>query len=181
MKTWKQSFVALLLTAVSSGLVGANAADTGATTPADDAQKALIADYITAVNAKDLARLKAVMHPKCRAAISDADHDFWDRVFTGEFNEVIPVDTKLNITPVRPDQLEGMKGFATFPVMPTYQIQINWFPTTNNLRARMFFAVKDGDKWYEVVPIPTPETLQRFRLQQAAPQKNGSGSGVVTK
>ena len=173
------AILSITLVLIGGGGGSATAADDGATAPADTAQKALIEGYVAAVNAHDLPKLKSLMHPKCRAAIADADHDFWDRAFAAELKESIPTGTELHITPVRPDQIAGMKGYATFPIEPTYQIQINWFPSTNHLRARAFFTVHEGDQWYLVEAIPTPETLQRFRTQQAPPAKPESGTGAA--
>ena len=170
MKQWK----ALLLTSVM--VAGANWVRSEpvvavADSPADEAQKALATAYVAAVNAKDLDKLKALIHPKCVAAINDDNRDMVSKILDGENKEPIPEDYKLSVEPVRKDQLESMKGYAAFPVQPTHTIKINWFPAKNSLKSRWLFAVKENGTWLDVVAIPTPETVKRFRAQQAAPKK----------
>ncbi len=158
--------LALLVMATGDSVVMA-AADN----PGDKAQNDLITAYVAAVNAKDMEKLKAVIHPKCLAEITDDNREMVSKILAGEFKDTIPADYKVVVTPVRKDQIEGMKGFATFPVEPSDSININWFPQENSLRSRMIFVVKEGGKWLMVSPIPTPETVQRFRAQQTAPKK----------
>jgi len=172
MKSWKSILVISVIMTISS-LVWAGEVVPPGDVPAADSQQAMVTAYMAAVNAKDRGKLEAVIHPKCLAAITDENRDLINRILSGEFNETIPADHKLVIKLVRQDQLDSLKGYASFPVPPTHTIQINWFPAKNTLRGRMLFVLKENGKWLDVIAIPTSETVQRFRAQQAGPASGG--------
>ena len=147
------------------------AADSSDSMKGDEAQKELVTRYVAAVNAKDTGKLKELVHPKCLAAITDETRSFYDFIFLSEFKQTIPDGYKVRVNAVRQDQLDSMVGFATFPIQPTHTIQVEWFPTPNNTQARVIFAVQDGGKWFDVLPVPTAETLQRFRTKKETEQR----------
>ncbi len=171
MKKWNSLLIAFVVAAAGNAALSEPVA-AASDSPADAAQKALVTSYVAAVNAKDLDELKAVIHPKCLAAINDDNRYMVSRILDGELLDAIPADYQVSVEPVRKDQLEGTKGFAVFPVQPTHNIKINWFPAKNTLKSRWLFVVREDGKWLEVLAIPTPETVQRFRAQQqTAPKK----------
>ena len=81
--------LALLVMATGDSVVMA-AADN----PGDKAQNDLITAYVAAVNAKDMEKLKAVIHPKCLAEITDDNREMVSKILAGEFKDTIPADYK---------------------------------------------------------------------------------------
>jgi len=170
MKNLKYLLVMLVM-AANSNFVRSETVAPAADIIADDAQKALATAYVAAVNAKDLTKLKTVIHPKSLAEITDENHAFYDFIFAGELKDAIPADYKLVIQPVSKVQLDSMKNFATFSVEPTHTMQFAWFFAPNSNFSRVIFVVNENGKWLDLLPVPTPATMQQIKTRQAAQQK----------
>ena len=54
------------------------------TLAAETGQEKFIKEYVAAVNAKNIIKLKKLVHPKCLACINDENRDYFDDYFTRE-------------------------------------------------------------------------------------------------
>ena len=154
---------------VASSLIRAE--DAPPTPSVSEGQKQLIEAYVAAVNAKDVQKLKACLHPKSIASITDENRDFCEELFAREMKRDIPKDYRVRINPVREDQMKSIVGFGTFPVAPTHTIQIEWNPAPNTTSAVMVYALEEGGKWYDVTFVPTQQTLDGWRARKSAAPK----------
>ena len=128
----------------------------------------LVAEYVAARNAKDLPRLKSLLHPKSLECITAENKDFYDDRTTLLLNEDrVPTNYELKITPIRGKDELPWKGYFEFPVRPSHQIEIKYSLGEDNGMI-VLAVVHERGRWYEVDPCATRETLKNYREGEAA-------------
>jgi hypothetical protein len=135
-------------------------------------QEQFISEYVAAINAKDVGKLKRLVHPKCLACITDENRDYYEDYFSHEIKEHIPDDYKIsNIKPIGKDEPLLMSEAFSYPVRPTHWVQIDFqkgpYDSTSILRQ----IIKFNDTWFMVVPCPTSSTVKQFRGAKIAREK----------
>ena len=93
---------------------------------APTSEDAFVKAFVSAINAKDASKLKALMHSKCRAAITDANREFFDEMLKGDLGLEIPADYSLTVTPIAPDDPLPFARMVTYPARPTHTVQIDY-------------------------------------------------------
>ena len=128
----------------------------------------LVVEYLVARNAKDLPRLKSLLHPKSLECITAENKDFYDDRITLLLKEDrVPTNYELKITPIRGTNELPWKGYFEFPVRPSHQIEIKYSLGEDN-GVIVFAVVHESGRWYEVDPCATRETLKKYREGEAA-------------
>lgn len=145
----------------------------------DSARQQLVRNYVAAIESKDPARIKALIHPQVLACKNFAE--FFDLTQKHIFESqpgpgykvsftALPGDFKLPMLP--PDKFE-------FPVQPSYQLQIDWDRNANGSSATgtvklysiiQFIAEKDG-VWLLVYPCPNDAGIKSVHEMMAEGQK----------
>ena len=171
MRNWTKTLWLLGCTTLFVATSLSRAEDVAPAPPVSESQKQLIEAYVAAVNAKDVQKLKACLHPKSIASITDENSDFFEELFARQMKSNIPKDYQVRVNPVRDDQIKSMAGVGTFPITPTHMIQIEWNPSKNSTSAVVLQVVQDGGKWYEMAFVPTQQTLDGWRARKSAEQK----------
>lgn len=143
-------------------------------------QGQFIKEYVAAVNAKDVVKLKRLVHPKCLACINDENGDFYDAYFSNEIEDPIPDNYKIiEIKPIGKDEQLMMSEAFSYPVRPTHWVQIDFekgpYDSTSILRQ----IVKHGDTWLMVMPCPTQQTVKWFRESKIAKEKQKERARVL--
>ncbi len=119
-------------------------------------------------NAKDLPRLKSLLHPKSLECITAENQDFYDDRTTLLLNEDrVPTNYELKITPIRGTDEPPWKGYFEFPVRPSHQIEIKYSLGEDDGMI-VLAIVNESGRWYEVDSCVTRETLKNYREGEAA-------------
>jgi len=164
----------LILVGCHRAVGTANAAlDHGA---AADAQSAvngtpikLATAWVAAVQSKDPARLRALMHPRVLACRNSANSAYFDYLLSNELRDIPGSD--YNITEL---MLEGEplatglpEKMFSYPVAPTAQFKIDWTDSQYSSITLMRTIAEDGGRWYIVYPCPNAEGMKYFNEQMA--------------
>ena len=119
--------------------------------------------FVSAVNARDASKLKALMHSKCRAAITDANRGFFDEMLQGDLDLEIPADYSLTVTPIAPDDPLPFAQMVTYPARPTHTVQIGYEKSDNKGVTIIRWVVVEESGWWLCQPIPTAEAMAKRR------------------
>ena len=150
------------------------------TVAADPGQEKFIKEYVAAVNAKNIIKLKKLVHPKCLACINDENRDYFDDYFTREIEERIPDSYKIvDIKPIGKDEALLMPEVFSYPVRPTHWIQIDFEKGAYASKSVLRQVIKLGDTWFMVVPCPTQQAIKRFRKVKIAKEKQKARAKVL--
>jgi hypothetical protein len=138
-----------------------------------DGQIALANGYVAALHSKDHARVMSFFHPSVRACINDKTRSFYDYIVAQQLQGMPTSDyTKITITKVGPKNAPIIwafvpaKGFP-YPVMPTYDIQLDFQSSANDLLTDMLEVAPSGSSWYLVMPCPNANGLAFMQKMQA--------------
>jgi hypothetical protein len=120
--------------------------------------------WVSAVRAKDLAKVKSLFHPKVLACINEQTRDYFDDSFAHIVRDSVAGSYKIT-------KLEPLKGplpaflpadsFA-LPVQPTYEVQVQ----SGDLVWALFLAESNGS-WYDVGYCPNEKGMAFFHQQIA--------------
>lgn len=144
-------------------------------------EEAFIKSFVGAINAKDLERLKELVHPASLACITDMNRDFYDSYFSKEFkgsnlptdctttriqrlsaDETLPIgssnECKIRIKPISANAPLLLENDFSYPVRPTHLVQIEYGD-----KNKMIQVIQGNGVWNEVVPCPKPETVRKFK------------------
>ena len=130
-------------------------------------QQAFVERYVDAVRAKDVGRLRALVHPRSLACIQPDTAAFFDDVFASRTRHPTAVQYAASVQPIAPGQALMMEGDVTYPVRPTHWIQIDLAPGATSGAILMVQVVLERGAWLEVLPCPTPATLAKYRAAKA--------------
>src|SRR5690349_3648989 len=113
MRAFHQKIVFVIVPIVFSLLnINSTFADPDSLSPA---QKEFVESYVKAVNAKDEAQLKKLMHPKYLECRNDSNSDYFAELTDKDFKFTIPKDFKAKIEPLSAEnikkEIEGAKQF----------------------------------------------------------------------
>lgn len=140
---------------------------TGTAAAVEPAEEEFVKEYVAAVEAKDVARLKKLVHPECLAPINDENRDYYDDYFSGEIEKSIPDNYEIiDVTAIDKDAPLMMTEVFSYPVRPTHWVQIDFMTGPYESESILRQIVKFEDTWYMVVPCPKPEAMKQFREAQ---------------
>jgi len=124
-----------------------------------------VKNYVSAINAHDLAASRALWHSKSLACINSDSSEFYDRAFKVSSRHAIPSDYKFTAKQVGPDDKLGFEGYATYPVRPTQELQIDYTQGIENSGTVVFWLAQEDKGWAEVFPCATAGTLRDFKAR----------------
>ena len=158
-------------------LLGVAARAPAENVPLTAEQRAFADRYVDAVRAKDVTKLKALVHPKSLECIRPESAAFFDDVFARRLRDGATGPYRASAGPIPPGDPLLMEGDLTYPVRPTQWIQIDLDPdATSSVTFLMQVAVARGT-WFEVLPCPTPATLAKFRDKKIQDGKDAQRAG----
>ncbi len=149
-------------------IVGASRPSFGENAPADPAREQFAKNLIAALESKDPARVKTLIHPQVLACKNFAE--YFDLTKWQEFQSLpvpgykvsfiaLPGNFKAPFLP--PDK------FA-FPVQPSYQLQIDWQRGPTSLASLIHFIAEKDGAWWLVYPCPNDAGMQLARQMVGA-------------
>ncbi|MFQ6078437.1 MAG: hypothetical protein ACE5NJ_04780, partial [Thermodesulfobacteriota bacterium] len=149
---------------------------------AEPEQEEFISEYVAAINARDILKLKRLVHPECLACITDQNHDYYEDYFSREIEEEIPGNYKIsNIKPIGKDEPLLMSEAFSYPVRPTHWVQIDFQRGPYDFASVLRQIVKLNEAWFLVVPCPTPNTVKQFREAKVAGKKQKERAKALFK
>src|ERR1700683_4828291 len=144
-------------------IVGVSHTSFGENAPADPGREQFAQNLIAALESKDPARVKTLIHPQVLACKNLAEYfdlmkerEFKSLPFPGYRVSFIALPRNFKVPFLPPDKF-------TFPVQPTYQLQIDWQPTANSLASLVHFIAEKDGAWWLVYPCPHDAGIQLAR------------------
>ena len=123
------------------------------------------ADYVAAVNSREVERWRRLVHPKSLACITDQNRDFFDDMAARALRRTLSGPYRIvSVRALGKGAPPGMPpAMGSYPVQPTHQIQIDLDTgPTSSVTVIRDLALSNG-VWLEVLPCPTVEGLAAFR------------------
>ena len=128
---------------------------------APTSEDAVVKAFVSAINSKDVGKLEALIHPKCRAAVTDANKAYFDEMFERDLDRKIPVDYRLTVTPIGPDDPLPFVTMVTYPARPTHTVQIDYEESDNRGVTLVRWVVVEEGTWWLCLQIPTAEAMAK--------------------
>jgi hypothetical protein len=147
---------------------GASRPSFGEDTPADPAREQFAQKLIAALESKDPARVKALIHPQVLACRNFAE--YFDLMKWQEFQSLPVPGYKVSFTALPGDFKAPFlppDKFA-FPVQPSYQLQIDWQRGPNSLASLVHFIAEKDGAWWLVYPCPNDAGIRLARQMVGA-------------
>ena len=142
-----------------------------------DTPEALAERFIAAVNAKNLKKQQAIIHPLCFADLSAVQKQFLDEALARDFRKTVPEKRTVKVSKLQ----EGKLPFAdmmVWKIEPTHQIEIV-FSTAKYSDTRLIrFAAKEKGRWFVVVPMLNAENLKRYEERKTSQPDAATGEKV---
>jgi hypothetical protein len=141
-----------------------------------DLQTALANNYVAAKQSKNTAQLIALLHPKVRACMTDANREYFDYLFTNDLKTFSAGKiSKISITSNAADSTPLVQAFFPaelfpYPARPTHNIQVDFEEVVQSdaygsVTAIMEIA-EDHGGWYWVTACPTAKGVEFVKQQQ---------------
>jgi hypothetical protein len=124
--------------------------------------KNFVAQYVAAFNAKDRARLNALLHPGSLACVTPENKGYYDEALAVHLRDPIPANYTFTISLVNEKNMKSMEYMWHFPVPPTQQLQIEYEQGEDSGTA-MVYLVQENGRWLQDDPCATEQTLKEFR------------------
>lgn len=121
--------------------------------PTDSQTQAFVESLVAAINSKDAAKRKGLLHPdslRCATAGSDA---FLDEQFARQARHAIPGDVTWSLTPAPPGQPLFADKFD-YAVRPTHRLQLDFASGPNRSTTIVLQLARHGNDWREVSGCP---------------------------
>jgi len=129
----------------------------------------LAKSFVEAVNSHVLAQRVAILHPSSKACINAGTEPYFSWIFSRQMKYVIPPAAyRVSIQQLPASWADGNLGY---PLRPTHQIQIDFDTAPNRSTSVVLAAVRDGERWYEVLPCPGPEAIAGAQRSTAELQR----------
>jgi hypothetical protein len=124
--------------------------------------KHFVAQYVAAFNARDVARLHSLFHPKSLACITPENKDYYDEALAAHLRDPIPANYTFTASPVDENNLKSFEVYQQFPVRPTQQVQIE-YQQGEDSGTVMVWVVQEKSRWFEDEPCATEQALKQYR------------------
>lgn len=135
--------------------------------PSPAEAKAFAAQYVAAMNAKDVARVLTFFHPKSVACITPDTKDYYDGAMKVSVSESIPANYTFSVMAVNEDNLKAIESMARFPVKPTSELHID-YQQGDDAGSVVLWLARENGRWFADQPCATEQTLKEFRDGAAA-------------
>jgi hypothetical protein len=138
--------------------------------PSPAEAKAFAAQYVAAMNAKDVTRLLTFYHPKSVACITPETKDYYDGAMKFSLSESVPANYTFNVMAVNEGNMKAIESMARFPVKPTSEMHID-YQQGDDVGSVVLWLARENGRWFADQPCATEQTLKEFRDGAAARQE----------
>lgn len=161
----KRAIRCIVCVCVLVALAGLRAHAQNQPSPAE--AKAFAAQYVAAMNAKDIPRLLTFYHPKSAACITADTKDYYDGALEFSVREAVPANYTVNVMAVNEGNRKAIESMAKFPVNPTSEMHID-YQQGDDVGSVVLWLVRENGHWFADQPCATEQTLKEFRNSAAA-------------
>jgi len=123
-------------------------------------------EIVKAIQSRNTEQRMAVLHSKSRACIDSMTRPYYDWIFTRQFRYQLPDRFKVTSSPFS-GPTGPLPDKSAYPVKPTHQVQIDFALSPTRNMSIVVLARNDGNRWFEVLPCPSPETLAGAKRSSA--------------
>lgn len=125
------------------------------------------AELVKTYNNPTPEHIRTLMHPKSLACLQ-AEPKYERYLLQAETMQAIPTDAKISVEAVAATDAMPYRGFK-FPLRPTHIVRMEFGKkvssdgrsTTTQVTDK--YIARANDRWYLIMPCPTPEGLGRLR------------------
>lgn len=152
-------FMCLLLAGLSPSPATAQTPDSGL--------ERFKSDLVNAYRQPDAERIRTLMHPKSRACLQ-AEPSYERYLLGAETMQALPGDAKISVEAVSPAAALPYRGFK-FPLRPSHVVHMEFGKKSSSDGRSSTTQIADkylaraADRWYLILPCPTPEGMGRLR------------------
>ena len=146
------------------------AAAQGASEEIEAGHRAFAARYAAALASGDAERMRALIHPRSLACITERNRDFFDDMLVRSMRPAAVEDHRVtSVRRIDPAEPPGVPpALGAYPAPPTHRIQFDVTVGPNRSRTIIRdLAAVDG-AWLALVMCPTEEGLAAFRQVRQA-------------
>ena len=149
--------------AMAAALLFAGPAAAAATDPQ---AQAFVEALVAAINSKDTATRKALLHPDSLRCATDQD-TLLDEQFARQARRAVPANVTWSLTPAPPGQPLFADKFD-YPVRPTHRLQLDFSTGANRSTTMVLQVARHGGAWRQVRACPKPETVAAAKAASQA-------------
>jgi hypothetical protein len=116
--------------------------------------------FIQSVQAKDPAKVRALIAPTTLACFDKSKQEFLDDWIEKQFRYQVPKDHRINVSSL-PPSLFKPSTIETYPVPGTQLLEFHYTIASGTATATQAIGQEDG-QWYLTPPCPTAAGMERF-------------------
>lgn len=124
------------------------------------AQRAFAEKYIQAVQARDPAKMRALIPPATLKCFDKSKQPFLDEWTQKQFRYQIPKDHRISVSALPPDMSKPSK-ISTYPVPATHILEFEYSTSDSTVTVNQVIGQEAGN-WYATPPCPTEAGMERF-------------------
>ena len=126
-------------------------------------QQLFIKQYVEIINSKNTNFYeKEIIYPICRDKLKKYP-EIYDHTFKRRFKHTIPEDNTISIKDIKDNEPLPFENMFIYPVRPSHIIMIDYQKTETKSSSIIIQVIKEKNKYYEVLPYPNRETLEKFK------------------
>jgi hypothetical protein len=134
--------------------------------PAD--VKAFVTQYVAAFNAKDVARLESMYHPKSAACITPQNKDYYDGALAVQMRDPIPANYTISMMTPNENNLKALESMGMrWPLKPEQEINID-YQQGDDVGSVVVWFVRENGRLLGDFPCVTDAALKQFRDETPA-------------
>ena len=132
--------------------------------------KDFVTEYVAGLNAKNVPRLDALLHPQSLACVTPESKSYYDEARAAQMRDPIPANYTFTDSVPDDNELKALNGSWRFPVKPTRKLQIE-YQQGEDSGILLVWLVQENGRWFQDDPCATDETLREFRDDEPARKK----------
>jgi hypothetical protein len=132
--------------------------------------KDFVSEYVAALNAKNVTRLDALLHPQSLTCVTPETKSYYDEARAAQMRDPIAANYTLRVSVPDDKELKSLDGSWRFPVRPTRKLQIEYRQGEDS-GILLLWLVQENGRWFEDDPCATEKTLKEFHDDEPARQK----------
>ena len=130
--------------------------------------KNFVTQYVAAFNAKDVARLESMYHPKSAACITPQNKDYYDGALAVQMRDPIPANYTISMMTPNENNLKALESTGMrWPLKPEQEINID-YQQGDDVGSVVVWFVRENGRLFGDFPCVTDAALKQFRDETPA-------------
>lgn len=118
---------------------------------------------ILAINQKDPEQFKNLIHPECKAGLSELEQKYLDLTIKNSLESVIPENAETKIYELKGWSPSSGENMPRWPITPTHELSIDFSTGNNSSKSIGNYIAKDKGRWFLVWAFPDKNTLKDIK------------------